>query len=99
MVRPVKEILHDYKVLENSIQSMIYEKYIGGQSPTYNIMRADKRILMDEMEHLCPEQLDIYRTETGLTKLGCHIEYNNDEHTVKQVFLNICKKLGISDDL
>jgi 5'-deoxynucleotidase YfbR-like HD superfamily hydrolase len=99
IVSPVKRQLPEYLELEFNIQSIIYNKYIGVAASKHDTVLEEKdhKILIDEIETMLPEQLELYRTETGLEKLGCHISYNNDEHTVKAVFLNMCKKLGISD--
>lgn len=100
VVSPVKNNLSDYQYIEQKVQALIYRKYMQ----THMISRyenelkiADKRILIDEAEILIPHHLYIYQGETGLTKLGCHIEYNNHPGTVKNIFLSLCKKYSIFD--
>lgn len=98
VVSPVKSLLPDYLNLEQNIQAKIYKKYLKFDV-VYDdwISIYDKRILMDEVETIMPHRLELFKQETGLEKLGCHIEYNNDPRTIKAVFLSICRKLKISD--
>jgi len=98
VVSPVKSLLPDYVKLEQSIQAKIYKKYLKFDM-IYDewLSIYDKSILIDEVETIMPYRLDLFKRETGLEKLGCHIEYNNDPRTVKAVFLSICRKLKISD--
>lgn len=100
IVSPVKRVLPDYMQLENKVQNIIYGKYLSVvPGADHSIYKMDRRILIDEVETVLPERLNMYIAETKLTKLGCHIEYNNSPLTIKICFLNLCKKLGIKDNL
>ncbi len=98
IVSPVKCHLEDYCYLESLIQTTIYKKYLGYSPIEKYINYFDKRVVMDEIEHINPNQLEIYKAKNNNEKLGCHIEYNNHPAAVKKVFLQICKDLGISDE-
>lgn len=108
IVSPVKQQLAAYQKLEDEVQGEIYVKLLGYESAvailknvlgrSSNVNKADKRILIDEVESMMDdEKLEIYIRETGLTKLGCHIEYDNPSSTVKKCFLTMCKTLDIHD--
>lgn len=94
---PVKSILNDYKDLEKHVQTVIYERFNVFQhladSKVFKL--CDSCILIDEVETIMPEKLKMYKKETKLKKLGCHIIYNNHPSTVKQCFLTLAKRLGI----
>ncbi len=99
LISPVKEVLPDYILKENAIQLLIKTKYlpsnVNSTIKNIDVKKEDKRILIDEVETLMPDKLDLYKKESGLEKLGCHIMYNNHPSTIKVVFLNLCKQLGI----
>lgn len=98
IVSPIKRQLPDYMKLENTVQNIIYSKYLATiPQEDHSIYKLDRRILMDEVETILPERYDMYKMETKLTKLGCHIEYNNPPVVIKTFYLNLCKRLGISD--
>lgn len=97
ILSPIKVSLIDYKILEEEIQAVIYRRF-GLQFPFDNeqiLSTCDKRILIDEVETIMPDKLEIYKHETGLEKLGCHIMFNNHPSTVKRCFLKMCEKMGI----
>ncbi len=101
IVSPVKRQLKDYRALEEKVQNIIYHKYLGmnylwGAGTFKEIGLADKRILIDEAERLMPDKLYIYKEETGLTGLGCNIEYNNHASTVKACYLKLCREYGLT---
>lgn len=98
LVSPVKNQLADYQKLENKVQRVIFNKFLNIDEmidKSGGLKQLDKRILIDEVEHTQPNRLKIYEDETGLEKLGCHIEFNNHSSTTKQCFLTLAKNLGI----
>lgn len=97
LLSPVKNILTDYKNLENYINNIIMKRFEIELSEDKRdiIKNKDKRIMLDEVETIMPDKYVLYQQETGLEKLGCHIMYNNHPATVKQCFLTMAKNLGI----
>lgn len=98
IVSPAKPFIADYVKLENKISTIINNKLlrISGVVDNSSILKSlDKRILIDEVEHIKPEFKDLYIEESGLEALGCHIHFNNDPATIKACFLTLAKQLGV----
>lgn len=53
---PVKPLLHGYKQIENNLKSKIFERFKVYDFDSWQIDEIDKRILIDEMEQLMPNQ-------------------------------------------
>ncbi len=98
VVSPVKKHLPDYRGLEDRVQKTINKTLLNidvfmDASPILKEM--DRRIVIDEVEHIKPTLVDLFRRESGLEALKCHIHFNNNPATVKMCFLNLAKQLGI----
>jgi hypothetical protein len=99
VVSPAKPYIPDYVKLEKGVQQTINKKLLNVDKlidDSSMLKQLDKRILIDEVEHIKPEFVNIYRQESGLDALGCHIHFNNDSATVKECFLRLAKQLGIT---
>lgn len=101
IVSPAKPYIPDYVKLENGIQRTINKKllcirHIIDDSP--RLKELDRRILIDEVEHIKPEFKTLYERESGMRRLGCHIHYDNHPATVKRCFLQLAKYLGIKQE-
>lgn len=98
VVSPAKPYIQDYVKLECQVGKVINKRFLGTDAiidDSKMLKQLDKRILIDEVEHIKPEFLKLYKKETGLEGLGCYIEYNNHPSTVKRCFLTMAKKLGV----
>lgn len=98
VVSPAKPYIPDYVKLEKGVQQTINKKLLNIDKlidDSSMLKQLDKRILIDEVEHIKPEFINLYREESGLEALGCHIHYNNHPATVKRCFLGLAKQLGI----
>jgi hypothetical protein len=98
IVSPAKPHIPDYVKLEKGLQQTInktllnIDKFIDDSTM---LKQLDKRILIDEVQHIKPEFVDMYKQESGLEPLGCHIHFNNHPATVKACFLRLAEQLGI----
>lgn len=98
IVSPAKKHMPDYVELEKMVQHVINKKLIGISFLVDDIdtlKTLDKEILIDEVEHVKPELLHLYKHETGLEGLECHVHYNNHPATTKRCFLTLAKTLGV----
>jgi 5'-deoxynucleotidase YfbR-like HD superfamily hydrolase len=98
VVSPAKSYIPDYVKLEKGVQQVINKKLLNINTlidDSGRLKELDKRILIDEVQHIKPEFVDIYKQESGLDALECHIHFNNDPATVKACFLRLAKQLGI----
>ena len=89
---------NDYRQLENKVNNIISNKFQLDDIWTIvhdGVISADKRIVIDEIETICPDKLELYKQYNKNEKLDCHIMYNNHPATVKQCYLTMCKKLGV----
>lgn len=103
IVKGLKNLLPDYKLLENKIDTIIKNKY---KISTTNIHREnlakelDTRILLDESRVFCKNHYGLFlETLAGFQPLGVHPISEDVEYSryIKSRFLSLCKQLDIKD--
>lgn len=101
VVSNLKGYLLDYARIESKFQSVILSKY-GIFPNTIDLKYAhelDKRILIDEVQVLFPEELQsLYLNGVDLSKkLNVEIDVNRSPYKDKATFLGWCELLNIKD--
>lgn len=99
VVSPVKRQLPEYMILENAIQRIINKKLLNIDvlmDDSEVLKEMDRRIVIDEVQHIKPALEGLYRQESGLDALGCHIHFNNHPGTVRKCFLTLANRLGVA---
>lgn len=95
IVTGLKAGLRDYRELENRVMTTILEKY--EVDVVSGIHLADKKILLDEVEAVMPQNYDIYAKACGPERLHAEISFDGDRRVVKHQFLDYCHMLGLRD--
>ncbi len=95
----LKNYLKDYKNIERLVESVIYTKYLGkiNISDIDIVKEADKRIVIDEVEHIMPRKAHIYKAHNKQERLGCTIMYDIPPKYVCRDYLRMCILLGIRE--
>lgn len=96
IVTGLKHLLKDYQALEQHLETIIFDKYGIKKNYKEMVKEADKRILIDEVKALKPEQLHLF-VEQEVEPLGINISSDTHPHQTKARFLNWCTILGIED--
>lgn len=97
IVSGLKQLLPDYKNIEDVVQNMIYKKY--GINQHNDLTHAiDKRIVLDEAAHFMPYYYALYKAQLPAVE-PLDICIMADEHLfkVKAAFLNMCDQFNIED--
>ncbi len=102
VVNGLKQLLPDYKALEEKVTNIINIKY--NIELTQDIERVvkqlDKRILLNEVQEFSPQYYDLFESQLGglgpINKIMCINEIGNLEAT-KINFLRMCELYDIKD--
>lgn len=96
----LKKQLPDYQKLENTLQSLIYEKYgvMENDNDAKAVKELDKRILLDEVAGIVPYRYGLFREKyKELSAIGITITGNNTKAETFIQFQQLCKELEIYD--
>lgn len=96
LASPLKAIIPQYKEIEDKVQSLIIKKYLPNPKGRLAVGRADKSILLNEVQVIMPDKFNLYQNEVDFQPLfNTKIIYNESEQYIYDLFMRMCNELGI----
>mgnify|MGYP001350309188 CR=1 FL=1 len=93
LTRPLKQLLPEFKVIENRIQNVILKRFGISELMPQQVKEADIRVLAAEQAQLMPAGLSNWTIETGVVPALVQVRYLSPK-SAKEKYLKRFAELG-----